>query len=514
MLKHHWLFISRLERLFDNIIVVLSFLCAYHFRDELVSTLDHMLVLFGYAAPLAENAQALAPIEDYMIVLGVALPVYNAALSALGGYSSMRFSSWFRLLRLSTLASLGTFSAIASTLFLLKLDLSRSFVGTFTFVCAVLLFVERLIVLRLLRYFRARGRNYRNLLIYGTGKQAQEIYYEMLKQPEVGVKVVGFVQPGQLNCSAVPRLVNGDSVKKGSVLLDSAERPLCASDLPVGVVADVATFESALKQYAVDEVLFTDVKDGFGQIQELAEIAVEEGVRVTLAADFFGLAIKRSDVSFLGDKPLIHFHPSPGDSTKLMLKRFIDIVLSAFLLIVLLPLLLFVAIGVKLSGRGPILFVQRRVGLNGRIFQLYKFRSMVANAEALLPSLKSFNEMQGPAFKLKKDPRVTAFGRLLRKYSIDELPQLFNVLRGDMSLVGPRPPLPHEVSYYMRSQRRRLSMRPGLTCTWQVSGRNEIPDFGQWAKLDLDYIDNWSLMTDIKLLLRTIPAVIFGTGAR
>jgi lipopolysaccharide/colanic/teichoic acid biosynthesis glycosyltransferase len=190
-----------------------------------------------------------------------------------------------------------------------------------------------------------------------------------------------------------------------------------------------------------------------------------------------------------------------------------DIAVSAVALVLLSPLFVVLALGVK-STKGPVLFRQTRMGLNGRLFQMYKFRSMFVGAERDLGALKSLNEMSGPAFKMRDDPRVTSFGRFMRRFSLDELPQLWNVLIGDMSLVGPRPPIPGEVSLYDRKSRRRLSMRPGLTCTWQVSGRNEIADFQDWVALDLQYIDNWSLLRDIALLVRTIPAVLLGTGAR
>jgi lipopolysaccharide/colanic/teichoic acid biosynthesis glycosyltransferase len=184
------------------------------------------------------------------------------------------------------------------------------------------------------------------------------------------------------------------------------------------------------------------------------------------------------------------------------------------LIFLLSPVFLLIALLVKLSSPGPVFFSQRRIGLNGRIFRMYKFRSMYLGAEEELERLRSANEMSGPVFKMRNDPRVTAIGKVLRRFSLDELPQLWNVLRGDMSLVGPRPPVPGEVSEYERHSRRRLSMRPGLTCTWQVSGRNEIADFASWVELDLEYIDNWSLGRDFVLLFRTIPAVLFGTGAR
>jgi lipopolysaccharide/colanic/teichoic acid biosynthesis glycosyltransferase len=192
----------------------------------------------------------------------------------------------------------------------------------------------------------------------------------------------------------------------------------------------------------------------------------------------------------------------------------VDVVLSALFLVLCLPLCIGISLLIKLTSKGPVIFSQKRVGLNGRIFDLYKFRSMVDGAADQLDDLKKFNEMSGPVFKMTEDPRITPFGRLLRRYSLDELPQLYNVLKGDMSLVGPRPPLPGEVSLYERRDRRRLSMRPGITCTWQVSGRNTIKDFDHWVRLDLDYIDNWSLKRDFILIFRTVPAVFFGTGAK
>ena len=368
--------------------------------------------------------------------------------------------------------------------------------------------------LKLLRYYRVRGKNFRNVLIVGTGKQARDIHTEIVKQPELGIRVAGFVDlRGRVEAEADLDEIRGRSYRIYSEMQDAGETSM-VYDLPARVVANADTFEKALKKYAVDEVLFTDPMLYAPFVKELAEIAVDEGVGVTLAADFFALGIKNSDTSYFGSTPLIHYRPSPGDTSRLAFKRVIDVVVSAMLLVLLSPLFLFVALLIKLSSPGPVFFRQRRMGLNGRTFILLKFRSMKVGADKMLEDLKEHNEMQGPVFKMTEDPRVTSLGRFLRKYSIDELPQLINVLVGQMSLVGPRPPLPEEVSLYMRKQRRRLSMRPGLTCTWQVSGRNEIPDFEEWAKLDLEYIDNWSLKRDFQLLLQTIPAVLSGSGAR
>ena len=279
------------------------------------------------------------------------------------------------------------------------------------------------------------------------------------------------------------------------------------------ILVGAETVAKALEDYAIDEVIFTDVVEVMPQVEEMVLVCAEQGVRTTIAADLFSIGLIKSGISYFGGMPLIHFHTPPGDSWELTLKRVIDIVVSAFALVVLAPLFLALALGVKTTP-GGVLFRQTRVGLNGRLFQMLKCRSMYTGAEAALADLKARNEMEGPVFKMKDDPRITPFGRFMRRFSLDELPQFWNVLIGDMSLVGPRPPIPGEVGLYERRSRRRLSMRPGLTCTWQVSGRNEIKDFDSWVKLDLHYIDNWSLTGDLVLLMKTIPAVLLGTGAR
>ncbi|PIE77777.1 MAG: hypothetical protein CSA15_11355 [Candidatus Delongbacteria bacterium] len=214
----------------------------------------------------------------------------------------------------------------------------------------------------------------------------------------------------------------------------------------------------------------------------------------------------------MGSYPYLKFVNTPTDYLALKVKRLADVVSSLIFIVLFSPIFLAVAIAVKLTSKGPIVFTQKRVGLRGREFNLYKFRTMVENAEELKKELEAQNEMDGPVFKIKKDPRITKIGSFLRKSSLDEFPQFFNVLRGDMSIVGPRPPLPKEVAKYERWQRRRLSMKPGITCIWQVSGRNEI-SFEEWMKLDLEYIDNWSLKLDFSLFIKTIKVVLLRKGA-
>jgi len=233
-----------------------------------------------------------------------------------------------------------------------------------------------------------------------------------------------------------------------------------------------------------------------------------------VAVDYFKLKFSRAKQTDLGGFPLLTFESTPDRLWCLLIKRLFDAVSSGIALLVLAPIFAIIAIIIKATSKGPVFFRQKRCGLNGRTFILYKFRTMVEGAEARLDELIKHNEMNGPVFKMENDPRLTRVGKFLRKTSLDELPQLWNVFKGEMSLVGPRPPIPKEVEQYDNWQRRRLSMRPGIICLWQVNGRNRIVDFNEWARLDLEYIDNWSLGLDFKILLKTIPAVLFARGAK
>jgi exopolysaccharide biosynthesis polyprenyl glycosylphosphotransferase len=240
-----------------------------------------------------------------------------------------------------------------------------------------------------------------------------------------------------------------------------------------------------------------------------------EGVEAWIAADFVRASIARPTYDSLGKTPMLVFRVTPSLSWALLVKNLIDRLGALLGLLLLSPLFLAVALGIKLTSPGPVIFVQKRAGKHGRPFKMYKFRSMRKGAEKEQDLLKNLNQMSGPVFKIVDDPRITPLGRWIRRTSIDELPQLFNVLLGHMSLVGPRPlPLYEVENFELTAHRRRLSMKPGLTCLWQISGRNNVREFSDWVKLDVEYIDNWSLWLDFKILLRTVPVVLLGTGAR
>ena len=271
----------------------------------------------------------------------------------------------------------------------------------------------------------------------------------------------------------------------------------------------------ALHRHAVGRVVFAAAHSQLNRVEQAIGACEVEGVPAWLVADFIRTSIAKADVDAFGGRPMLVFRSTPDVSWTLFIKDIIDRV-GAFLALVLLALpMAAVALIIRITSHGPVIFRQQRAGKHGKPFTMYKFRSMSDDAEMRRAELEPFNQMNGPVFKVEDDPRITPFGRWLRRSSIDELPQLVNVLMGDMSLVGPRPLPIYEVEKFENTaQRRRLSVKPGLTCLWQISGRNQVKDFRDWVKLDLDYIDRWSLGLDFKILLRTIPAVLMGMGAK
>ena len=270
-----------------------------------------------------------------------------------------------------------------------------------------------------------------------------------------------------------------------------------------------------LHEHSVSGVLVSAKHTQFERVENVIKLCEVEGVEAWLVADFFATQIARASFDEISGHPLIVFRSTPETSWQMLAKLLLDFFGALLLLVIFgLPMLV-IALLIKLTSAGPVMFRQQRSGLNGAPFSIYKFRTMATNAEQLKHELAAMNEMSGPVFKVTNDPRITPFGKFLRKYSLDELPQLFNVLRGEMSLVGPRPlPVDEVKRFNDLAHRRRLSVKPGLTCLWQVSGRNKISDFTDWVRLDLQYIDNWSIWLDLAILVRTVPVVLLGTGAK
>ncbi len=319
-----------------------------------------------------------------------------------------------------------------------------------------------------------------------------------------------------LGVGAMGRLTGEDLIARGrrhviGYLAFSSEQLLSA--VPGPVLGKVDRLEEVLCQVPVDVVYISGNVQKHGQeMQAAIKLCERFGIPFAIPAHPFRMDRARAEDTHAVGDGYLHFVTHAPRPHQMAIKRLFDIIASGAALVALSPLLVVVAILIKLTSRGPIFFKQKRVGLHGKPFNMLKFRSMVVNAEELRVKLEAQNEQTGPVFKIKNDPRITSIGRFIRKYSIDELPQLLNVLRGEMSVVGPRPPLPKEVDKYAAWQRRRLSVRPGLTCIWQVSGRNQI-SFEEWMYLDMQYIDNWTLLTDLGLILKTVPVVITGSGA-
>jgi exopolysaccharide biosynthesis polyprenyl glycosylphosphotransferase len=325
------------------------------------------------------------------------------------------------------------------------------------------------------------------VMIVGTSARARRLGEALEAAARYGVRVTGF-------------LADEPSAAPQEIELESTYKVYSIDDLP-----------DLLSRHVIDEILFAVESDKLSDLEEVFLLCDEEGVRTRISVDFFPHVNSSVYLDRLERIPLLTFSATPHDEIRLLLKRTIDIVVSAAALILLFPFMMLVALLIRLTSSGPVVFRQVRCGLNGRRFVFYKFRSMCQNAEEMKSSLEHLSR-KTTAFKIPNDPRLTPVGRYLRKFSIDEWPQLWNVLKGDMSLVGPRPAVPEEVARYKRWQRRRLRMRPGLTCLWTLAGRDEV-DFETWMKMDMQYIDQWSLALDWRVLLHTIPRVITGKGA-
>jgi exopolysaccharide biosynthesis polyprenyl glycosylphosphotransferase len=416
--------------------------------------------------------------------------VWHAIFSLCGQYQSQRLASRRAMLTdaaiATTIASI--FLAVFVGVFRISMITPR-FLLLFWICSSVLVAGARVLIRSCLEMARVRGRNLRYVLILGTNRRAIEFARRLEKTPELGYRVLGFVDHQWWYEGADLR----------------TQYHLCCN------FDELSEF---LRRNVVDEVAnYLPLRSFYEHSSRIATLCEQHGIFMRFDHKIFDLKIAHARAEEFDGNAHITAHSSPLDSWPLFLKRILDITVSFALLVILAPVLAAVAVIVKLSSQGPILFKQERVGRNKRRFFIYKFRTMVANAEKLLPALEVMNEAVGPVFKIKNDPRMTPIGKFLRRTSLDELPQLFNVLKGDMSLVGPRPlPLRDYEGFNEDWQRRRFSVRPGITCLWQVNGRSNIA-FDHWMKLDLQYLDEWSIWLDMKILAQTIPAVMKGSGA-
>ncbi|MBL8204155.1 MAG: sugar transferase [Blastocatellia bacterium] len=427
------------------------------------------------------SRSVLARESHVFLSLAVLLISWSVCLSSLWLYRSKRLANWREeLVEVLKAVSLCTLILSTAELILQWQTVHRWVLVSFWGLASVLLFLVRLVKKYILHQFRLHGRNLRRVVIIGTGRRAQQLAEMIRNHSELGYRLVGFI--------------------------DNVEQP--------GVIGPLHRMAEILRDNVVDEMMIAlPIKTFYEEMETIVQVGAEQGITVRLHSDLFSVRLTRAVAEQLDETPILSLYTSPEHGWGFICKRLIDFAGAAVLLLLLSPLLLLIAALVKLTSPGPIFFTQERLGYNKRLFRIYKFRTMVVNAPQLQAQLEHLNEVGGPVFKIKDDPRVTPLGRFLRKTSLDELPQLFNVLLGDLSLVGPRP-LPRRDydrfdEYWFN---RRFSVKPGITCIWQVSGRSNT-NFDHWIRQDLEYIDQWSLALDLKILLKTIPAVLRGTGA-
>lgn len=445
-----------------------SFVAAHLIRKYLLQFLHKPHIPFMYY-------------HNFLIFVNV---VMLLVFYATGLYRFRRGELWVdELFRIGNAVLLSSLLLMAGSYLVQGYEFSRMVIVVFAGICILLMFVLRWGSISWYNARRKRGFNRHRTLIVGAGQNAAVVFSELQKRRELGFEVIGFIREG-------PETESSEAPKVSPVL------------------GDVTQLPELIRTQNVHELIIASPEDA----RELISQCRQRGLNVHLVTDLFSLSMHETETEEIAGIPMVLFKGNPLFGFNLFLKRGMDLLLSLLGLLVLSPLLGLIALLIKLESPGPVIFRQTRIGKGGTPFTMFKFRSMCDRAETMQASLTALNQASGPLFKIQNDPRLTRVGKVIRKYSLDELPQLLNVVRGEMSLVGPRPPVPAEVAQYDAATCKRLNIKPGITGLWQVSGRSDL-SFDDMLKLDLYYIWNWSLSNDLKILLRTIPIVIVGKGA-
>lgn len=478
MLKHKAEQISVGVKVLDILICVFAFIAAYYFRGSVVPTLPGQLGKVGN----------MGGIESLSWLLATSLVLHLAIYPYLTFYASIRQRTLGSLVLITLQAFAIEFFVLGAMVFFLQeKGTSRYFFVLFLCLNYALLMASRVSAWVLLSATRYRGYNFRQVLIVGLGQNAKNVHHAILENPRWGYVVCGFLSSGR-----------------------DGEASLFPPEKCIGTLEQL---EQIVRRQTVDEILFAlDYIDGKALAKSNA-LCHDLGIPARFSLSFFEEPNLNVRLSITQNIPFVSFYRSASSPLEALVKRSIDILFALVGLLLTGFLLPIFALKIKRQSPGPVLFSQLRVGENGRVFRCYKFRTMRVDADSLRAELAKQNEMQGPMFKVREDPRIFPFGAFLRKTSLDELPQFWNVLIGEMSLVGTRPPLQEEVSQYELDQRRRLSIKPGMTGLWQVSGRSNIQHFKEVVMLDLYYIDNWSLWLDFKIILKTIRVVLLREGS-
>lgn len=480
MVREKELFFVRLMKATDILVIAASFFIAYFITLIIRDMFD--------LGPLAYADGGIFYFYlRHLWLIMITIPAWIGFMSLDNVYEDFRTKIYLEILWKVFRTGLISVLLLGSGVFLLKMVLtSRLYVGIFAATAFLGLAFSKAVWRWILDYTYRQGINLVNILIVGTGSRAIEFINVVREHANWGLKIVG--------------LVDDDPKLLGKKFTD------------IEVIGRITDIPRLIREFVVDRVIFVVPRLWLNRIEDAIFYCEREGIQTAVTVDLYKPKLAKLHQTDFAGIPMIIYQTSIAKEWQLFFKRLIDVVIAVIALILLSPVMILSALLIKFTSKGQVFFRQVRCGLNGRKFTLYKFRSMYAGSEMRQKELARQNEMDGPVFKIKHDPRVTPVGRFMRKLSIDELPQLFNVLKGDMSLVGPRPPIPAEVEMYESWQRRRLSMKPGLTCIWQVSGRNKV-DFDQWMEMDLKYIDNFSLWKDVKILFRTVFVVITGYGA-
>jgi exopolysaccharide biosynthesis polyprenyl glycosylphosphotransferase len=470
--SRHYRRVKAVFGLIDSILIALAFIASYQTRSLLHFKLDKVFhFLFYIDFPVATLLLVISIL--CWLAIGYWFNIYEKLDSA---HPSVVLRDTLRQCVLGAIC-------VVLAQYMLRLDLSRFFIVLFATYAWILLCLFRINAARAVGAVRRRFGTEHFVMVVGSSERARQLGEALERSADYGIRLVGFLdeEPGQVQLSRTYE-----------------QYPL-------------SQLQELLRRHVVDEIIFAVDSGKLVELEEVFLRCDEEGIRTRVVVDFFPHVNSQVYLDRLGTTPLLTFSAAPHDEIRLLIKRLTDVLVVVPALILSLPFMLLIALLIRLTSSGPALFRQQRCGLNGRRFTFYKFRSMCDNAEELKASLMHLNS-KSTAFKIPNDPRLTPIGRFLRKFSIDEWPQLWNVLRGEMSLVGPRPAVPEEVELYQTWQRRRLRMRPGLTCLWALAGRDRL-DFDTWMKMDMQYIDSWSLELDLKIILRTIPRVLTGWGA-
>lgn len=462
------------EGLFDNLFAII---------DILIS-----IIAFGSAYYLRKfyYTHGLSYSPEYLSAIFMLIPIWFVLLKLSNSTRLHRTRTYsIILIDYIKVVTFGT-AALLFLIFAFKFDsISRIVIFLFAIIDLILMYLVKISIYVYFKNHRSKGMNLRYIVVIGDEQSGQ--FIDMLANvKEWGYRITGII-------------TDSEQIKEKY----KEKYHICSGN---------TNLARLLEEKTIDEVVYAHIHPDLEQLKHLIYVCEEIGVTFRMQSNLFSMIATKAELEYLDQVPFLRFSNTPTDYWALRTKAVFDYCISFLIIIFSSPMLFLISLIIKLTSEGPIIFKQKRVGLRGREFYVYKFRTMVQNAEDLRDQLQDQNEMDGPVFKIKNDPRITKIGHFLRKTSLDEFPQFFNVLRGEMSIVGPRPPIPDEVAHYERWQRRRLSMKPGITCIWQVSGRNDI-SFENWMKLDMQYIDTWSLKLDMYLFFKTIKIVFLSKGA-